>query len=273
MPSLVGVFLFFFIPFLIIVFFSMIDNPISKNFIFADNFRFILENIAFQKAVKNTVLFSILAIPLAVLISMGMAIVLDISIPFRSTFRTFLLSPVVVPTASIVLIWKLFFAYNGSMNEMLAKLGMDKIDWFKSDYAMYIVILLFLWKNVGYFMVIFLMALNAIPKEYIEAIRLETSSKWNIFVHIKLRYLSSAIGFVTLLAIMNSFQIFREVYLLTGEYPYERIYMLQHFMNNYFYSLDYPKLSAAAILIAVGMLLVIGILMAVENYFEKDVEG
>ena len=79
--------------------------------------------------------------------------------------------------------------------------------------------------------------------------------------------------FVTILSLINSFKVFREIYLLTGQYPFDSIYMLQHFMNNTFLSLDYQKLSAAAILMSIVMVVIIGILFIVENHFGKDVEG
>ena len=78
---------------------------------------------------------------------------------------------------------------------------------------------------------------------------------------------------MTILSIINSFKVFREIYLLTGNYPYDSLYMLQHFMNNMFRQLDYQKLSAAAVLLAIVIVILIAILFAVENYFGKDVEG
>ena len=87
------------------------------------------------------------------------------------------------------------------------------------------------------------------------------------------RYLSSTFLFVTIMSLISSFKIFREIYLLTTDYPYDSIYMLQHFMNNKFKSLDYQTLSAAAILMSLVMIVIIGLLFAVENHFGKDVEG
>ena len=87
-----------------------------------------------------------------------------------------------------------------------------------------------------------------------------------------MRYLSPTIFFVSILSLINSFKIFREVYLLTGGYPYGNIYFLQHFMNNQFESLDYQKLSTAAVIMCIFMILIIGILFVVENKFGKEVE-
>jgi multiple sugar transport system permease protein len=131
---------------------------------------------------------------------------------------------------------------------------------------------MFLWKNLGYNMILFMSALASIPKDVIEVAQLEGAGKWYQFIHIKLRYLSPTMLFVFILSLINSFKIFREVYLLTGDYPYDKLYMLQHFMNNTFNSLDYQKLSSAAVIFALVMIVIIAILMVLENKFGEDVE-
>jgi len=131
---------------------------------------------------------------------------------------------------------------------------------------------LFLWKNLGYNMILFLAALGTIPREAMEVALLESSSAWKMFWHIKIRYLSPTILFVTIMSLISSFKVFREVYLLTGDYPYDSLYTLQHFMNNTFRSLDYQKLSSAAIIMAAVMVVIIGGLYIVENWFGKDME-
>lgn len=272
-PSLLGVLVFFVVPFFVVIYYSLVDNPIRHNFVFLDNFKNVLGNSSFRLAAMNTLKFSAVAVPLAVILSLALAAALDCKIPFRSQFRSFFLSPMMVPVASIVLVWQVLFHYNGVVNEFLTNFGMEKIDWLKSEYGQVVVILLFLWKNLGYNMILFMAGIGSIPKDLIEVARLESASRWQIFIHIKLRYLSSTILFVTILSLINSFKVFREIYLLSGDYPYDSIYMLQHFMNNTFRNLDYQKLSAAAIIMSLVMIVIIGILFLTENYFGKDVEG
>lgn len=121
-------------------------------------------------------------------------------------------------------------------------------------------------------MILFLTALESIPKDIIEVATLESANTWQIFWKIKIRYLTSTILFVMILSLINSFKVFREIYLLTGDYPYDSLYMLQHFMNNTFKSLDYQKLSTAAIIMSLVMIVIIGALFLIENYVGKDVE-
>ena len=272
-PSLLGVGIFFILPFCVVVYYSLIDGVGSKNFVFLQNFIKLFDNSAFRLAAKNTLTFSAMAVPLAVVLSMVLALMLESRIPLKSQFRTFFLSPMMVPVASVVLIWQVLFNYNGTVNEFIMLFGADKVDWLQSQFAPVVVLLLFLWKNLGYNMILFMAALNNIPKELLEVADVEGASEMYKFFAIKLRYLSPTVLFVTILSLINSFKVFREVYLLAGSYPYETLYTLQHFMNNTFDSLDYQKLSAAAVLMALVMVVIIALLFKAEDWFGKDVEG
>lgn len=272
-PSILGVAVFFIVPFFVIVYYSMINNPIQHEFVFFKNFISLFKNSAFVTAAKNTATFSLVAVPLAVVLSFLLAQMLESRIPLKSHFRTFFLSPMMVPVASVVLIWQVIFSNNGTLNDFLAIFGIAKIDWLKSQYAQVVVVVLFLWKNLGYNMILFMAALNNIPKELIEVADIDGATPWFKFKNITLRYLSPTILFVTILSLINSFKVFREVYLLSGEYPVESLYMLQHFMNNTFKALDYQKLSAAAVLMAIVMVIIIALLFFFEDKLGKDVEG
>ena len=272
-PGLIGVLLFFIIPFIVVIFYSFVDNPINAEFVGLDNYKNVMNNEAFKTAVHNTLAFSVVAVPLAVVLSLLLAIVLEAKLPFRSQFRTFFLSPMMVPVASIVLIWTVLFHDNGAINEVLKLFGIEHIDWMNSDYFIVVIVVLFLWKNLGYNMILFMAALASIPKDILEVARLESASPLKTFFMIKIRYLSSTLLFVMIMSLISSFKVFREIYQLTTDYPYSTAYMVQHFMNNKFKSLDYQMLSAAAILMALVMIVIIGILFVAENWFGKDVEG
>ena len=273
LPSLLGVGVFFILPFGVVVYYSMIDGVSSKNFVFLENFTRLFENAAFKMAALNTLKFSAMAVPLAVILAVAPALMLEGRIPGKSQFRTFFLSPMMVPVASVVLIWQVLFNYNGTVNEFLMLFGAERIDWLQSEHSMIVVLLLFLWKNLGYNMILFMAGLANIPKDLLEAADVAGASESYKFFAIKLRYLSPTVLFVTILSLISSFKVFREVYLLTGDYPYESLYMLQHFMNNTFRSLDYQKLSAAAVVMAIVMVVLIALLFAAEDWFGKDVEG
>ena len=273
LPSLLGVILFFVAPFFVVIYYSVIDNPIQGNFVGFENFVNVWNNAAFKQAGINTLKFSLLSVPLAVLLSLFLAAVMESRIPGKSYFRTFFLSPLMVPTASVVLIWQVLFNYNGIINNVLKFFGSDKIDFLKSDKAQIVIVVLFLWKNLGYNMILFMAALASIPKELMEVAALENASKFQIFWYVKVRFMSSTILFVAIMSLINSFKVFREIYLMTGDYPYSSLYMMQHFMNNTFASLDYQKLSSAAIIMFIVVSALVYVMYQVENFYGKDLEG
>lgn len=272
-PSLIGVGLFFVLPFFVVIFYSLVNSPVNPHFVGLENFINVLGNDAFRLASWNTFLFSIISVPLAVILSLALASLLMHEIPGRTMFRSFFLTPLMVPVASIILIWQVLFHYNGLINEALKVFGAGKVDWLKSPYAPLAIITLFLWRNLGYNMIMFMAGLASVPQDQIDVARLEGASSAQIFWYVKLRYLASTIMFVIIMTTINSFKVFREIYLLTGSYPFDSLYMLQHFMNNTFEDLDYQKLSSAAILMAIVVALIIYVLLRIEDYLSRDLEG
>lgn len=271
-PSLLGVAMFYVIPFFIVVYYSLIDSPLQGNFVFFDNFVRLFQNTAFQQAASNTMRFSVVAVPLAVILSLGIALMLEVRIPLRSQFRTFFLSPLMVPVASVVLIWQVLFHPNGAVNDFIAIFGVEGINWMQSGLNQIVVVILFLWKNLGFNMILFMAALSNIPREVLEMADVEGAGPIRKFFSLKVRYLSPTLLFVTIFSLINSFKVFREIYLLTGDYPYGELYMLQHFMNNVFRSLDYQRLASAAVIMTIAMVIIIATLFITEERFGRDVE-
>ncbi|MCQ2080017.1 MAG: sugar ABC transporter permease [Lachnospiraceae bacterium] len=272
-PSLTGVMLFFLVPYFIIIFYSFIMNPPTDySFVGFKNYFTVFNNAAFRTASLNTIKFTFLAVPLAVVIPLLLALLLDIKIPFKSQFRTAFLTPLMVPVASVVLVWQVIFHYNGLGNEILNSLNIDSVDWFNSEQALFVIVVLFLWKNIGYNMILFMAALGSVPRDLLEVAYLENASGWNIFWNIKFRYMTSTLLFVTIMSIINSFKVFREIFLLKGAHPTSYMYMLQTYMNNKFDALDHHLLSAAAIVMSIVMIIIIGVLFLLEGRVGKDIE-
>ena len=273
-PSFVGVLIFFFLPLLMLLKTSFQKSPTNSDFVGFRNYERVLTNDAFMSASKNTLTFAVISVPAAVILALLLALLLNSGLPGKSIFRSILLNPMMVPVASVVLIWQVFFSYNGVINGWVLDLfeNAKKIDWLQSDYAQVVIMFLFLWKNLGYNMVLFLAALGNIPSEILESAQMDGAGPVRRFFAIKLHYLNPTIFFVGIMSLINTFKIFREVYLLTGDYPYDKLYMLQHFMNNAFTHLDYSKLSAGAIIMCVAMIIIVGGLFYGESRFDSDVE-
>lgn len=271
-PSIAGVLAFFILPFLVVIYYSFIDDTATGDFVGLRNFTDLFNNSAFKMALKNTGIFSLTAVPLVVVLSLALAVLLDANVPYKSTFRTIFLSPMIVPAASVILIWQVLFDFNGVVNDIFAVFGAEPVEWLKSDFGYIVVVLLFLWKNIGYNMIMFMSALTNVPKDILEVAMLDGCGPVRRFFTIKLRYLSSTISFVTIMSLINSFKVFREVYLLTGDYPFDSMYTLQHFMNNTFRTFAYQKLSAAAIILALAMIVIIGILLWIDDRAGRGLE-
>lgn len=269
LPSLAGVLLFFVLPFGMVVYYSLVDRPVDGAFVGFQNFQALLRNKAFLLGAKNTAILLAISVPLAVLLPLKLALWLERAIPMKSQLRTAFLSPMLVPVASVVLVWQVLFHQNGTLNAWLG----THLDWFHSPRSIGMVLLLYLWKNIGYHTILFTAALAAIPKTYIDMANLDGAGRTRQFFSVKLHFLAPTIFFVALMSLIASMKLFREVWLLTGSYPYESLYLLQHFMNNTFQSMDYQKLSAAALLLATVMGAVIALLLGIERRLDRDTEN
>ncbi|WP_188889119.1 carbohydrate ABC transporter permease [Paenibacillus radicis (ex Gao et al. 2016)] len=271
-PSLIGFAVFYIIPFAMGVYESFTDRTLGGSFVGFDNYKELLASSSFRKAAANTLLFTGLSVPLLIAASLSLALLLNRPLFFRNGLRTAFILPLVVPVASIVMIWQIFADWNGTLNLWLHHWGKERVDWLQSDWSMGVLVIMYLWKNIGYNMILFLAGLQSIPQDYYETARIEGAGRLRQLVHITLVYLTPTMFFVILISIINSFKVFRETYLLAGDYPYDRIYMLQHYMNNMFFSLDIQKLTAAATLMVGCIVLFVTGLLRAERRFRDNME-
>lgn len=269
-PSLIGFALFYFIPFGQSILFSL-EKPSGEAGLSLENYDSLIASSSFQKAMGNTFWFTIIGVPILILLSLGLAMLLNKRMFFRDWLRTSYVLPLVVPVASIVLVWQILFDWNGFLNYALVELGFDRVDWMNSEWAQAIIIVIYVWKNIGYNVVLFLAGLQNIPEQYYEIADLEGAGRISK-LRITLIYLIPTGFLVMLMSILNSFKVFRETYLVAGDYPHDSIYMLQHYMNNMFLSLDIQKLSAAACLMAICILVIVFMLFRMERNFRSFME-
>ncbi|WP_106769262.1 carbohydrate ABC transporter permease [Paenibacillus faecalis] len=271
-PSGVGFALFYLIPFVMGVYYSFLSHTIDGEFVGLDNYRELLASGSFHKAASNTFFFSAVSVPLMLILSLGLAILLNKNTYIQKWLRTAYVMPLVVPVASIIMIWQLLFDWNGSVNAWLSMLGYERVDWMKTESARLVIIMVYIWKNIGYNVILFLAGLQQIPKDYYETAQIEGAGRFRQFRSITLVYLTSTTFFVVIMSIINSFKVFRETYLIAGDYPHDSIYMMQHYMNNMFMSLDIQKLTAAATLMFGCILLIVLALFAFERRHRQYME-
>jgi len=245
LPGLLGFCVFFILPFFLSMVYAFMDKPIGGSFVGLANFTGLFQNRAYLRGLVNTIRFIGISTPLNLILSLGIAMLVNRVVKGRDWFSLIFLIPLVIPSGSMVFFWKTLFSYDGALNGMLNSLGIGKANWLDSFLALPVMILIFLWKNCGYNMVLFLAGLGNIPKDYYEAAWMDNASPFQAFRHITIPCLLPTAILAVIMSIINSFKIFREIYLITGNYPQEGIYTLQHFMNNMFTSLNYPRLTSA----------------------------
>lgn len=267
LPSLLGVLLFYAIPFLFSLYYALVDNMGAQEFVGLKNFSETLTNSLFQSAALNTTIFVGLSVPLSMAVSLFLSLCLQGMKKGRVPATMLMLLPLVVPSGTIVYFWKVLFDSNGLLQKILIQMGFSHELVAQNGWAMGVLVAVFLWKNVSYNIVLFWSGLNWIPKTYYEQMALEGAGKWKQFTNVTWIYLSPTTFVVLLMSIVNSFKVFKEVYMLYGAYPSPDIYMLQHYMNNQFLSLNMQKLSSAAYI----LFLVIGIILLIVFYAQKRV--
>lgn len=259
LPNLFGVLYFSLIPMLQVLFRSF-QSAIGGRWVGIQNYVTVMGNAAFQRAIANTGKFTAVCIPLLIVISLALAVLLY-SIPVvGSALRSILLMPMAVPAASVVLVWKVLFHEKGLINSALLTFGRNGVNWMGSDAAFWMLVISYLWKNLGYTMILWTAGLSAIPEGIYEAAQVDGANAWQTFLHITLPNLRGSAYTITVLSLLNSFKVFREAWLVAGDYPHESMYLLQHLYNNWFRELDFDKIAAASVMTSVVVFILIGFL-------------
>lgn len=259
LPGLLGVLVFTLIPFVEVVRRSF-QSAVGNQWVGPDNYRSVFSNTAFRMAAGNTLRFTVICIPLLVALSLLLAVVLQKLKFLKNTLKSIFLVPVAVPAASVVLVWKILFHSNGLINGALTALGRERIGWMTTGASFWVLVLSYLWKNLGYDMILWMAGLAGIPKEIYEAARVDGAGEWKCFTRITMPNLLPSLYTISVLSFLNSFKVFREAWLVAGDYPQQDMYLLQHLYNNWFRELSFDKISAAAVMTAAVVLVLIVLL-------------
>lgn len=272
LPNLIGTAGFVLIPFMD-VFRRSYLKAVGNEFVGLANYRAVIENKAFRLAAVNTAKFMAVCLPLLLILSLCIAVLFQSAVqPGRGKkkdigwLKSGFTLPMAVPAASVVVFFQMLFDEKGWLNMLAERLGLAGADWLNCDYAFWVLVACYIWKNLGYDMILWLTGIVSIEKEQYEAARVQGAGELACFCYITLPQLRETASVTALLSFVNAFRVFREAYLLSGDYPHESIYMLQHLFNNWFVSLDIQKLTAAASMLVLatgGILLGGGMLLRV----------
>lgn len=272
LPGLCGVAVFYLIPFLDVIRRSFVQMA-SGSFCGLQNYKMVVENDAFRLAAKNTLRFVLVCLPLLLVLSLVLAFLVnelwayltkrnrsglrrdqkqsEESVnAFIGAIKAAYQLPLAIPAASVVLLWKLMFDRSGFVNGMLHLCGLSAVDWMNTGASFAVLVFSYIWKNLGYTMILWLAGLASVPQSVYEAAEMDGAKKRVQFFKITLPLIRPMIFTIVVLSFLNSFKVFREAYLVAGNYPQEDIYLLQHLFNNWFLSLSVDKMAAASVLLA-----------------------
>ena len=250
-PSLLGFLMLFVVPFFYSFIYAFAENAFILNFVGIKNFINLFENEFFCLAMKNTGRFTIIAVPLSMILSTLIALFIlrfAEKIPFvKSAF--FL--PVILPSATIVSLWQAYIS--------------DLIPPFPS------LLFIYLWKYSGLNIMLLLTALTGMKKDMIDAAKIDGAGTIRITWHIVLPNITPTLFFTFILSVVNSLKIFRESFLLYSSYPDESVYMLQNYLNNHFQKLNYQNISTAAIFFAVIVYTIVAVAFRAEKKWGEQI--
>jgi len=224
-PSLAGVLMFFLVPFVTSVYYAFLNDAFNMDYVGLQNIEDVLTSKYFRLAVRNTVIFTIIAIPAILVVSYSMAYVLTYTMKNNKLLQAILFLPYLLPSVSITMQWKEYCSTVAPIVSLL---------------------IIYLWKYTGFNITLFITAFASIQRETLEAAQIDGAS--SIMLATKVVFPNSVpmLFFVGIISFVNTFKVYRESYLLWGDYPDQSVYMLQNYLNNHFAKLNYQNVAAAA---------------------------
>ena len=265
LPGLCMLLIFYIIQFFSGIGYSLMDGSYKNEFVGLKNYREIWQNSMFLLGLKNTMELSLICAPLLWILSFLLASALASIKPFGGFFRSSVLLPYLTPSSAILLVWLVLFDYGGPVNRALAAMGAERVMWLSSGALRLPVVLMFLWKNLGFCLIIFLAALQSVPQPLYEYATLEGAGFMTRAFRITLPLVTPTAFLVFVLAWINAFKIFKEVYFIAGAYPDYSVYTLQNYMNNMFQKLNYQNVTAAAYSFGLIVFAIFGVLFFLQR--------
>lgn len=269
LPPLIGLLLFYIVPFFGGIYYSVTDGSYKNEFVGLANYINIWKNEMFVLGLKNTMELSLICAPAVWLLAFIIAMQLNRLRPGGRLLRNSILLPYLMPASAMLLVWLLAFDYGGTLNRILSVFGISRVNWLDGAALRMPVILMFIWKNLGFAVIIFLSALQTVPEPLYEYARLEGAGFFRQCFSITLPLIMPSAFLVIIVEWISAFKIFREVYFIGGAYPSESVYTLQNYMNNMYNKMNYQNVTTAAYTFAVIVFLLFGLLFFMQQRMQK----
>jgi ABC-type sugar transport system permease subunit len=252
------------ILFAVALVFTHWDLVTIPSFAGLDNVAHLASDARFWRAVGNTFVFLAIHVPLQIAAALALALALDRPLVLRTFWRAAFFLPVVISGAVVAILWSNLYATDvGLINRLLVRTGLSPVPWLTDPRtAMAAIAVMVTWKNVGFYVIIYLAGLQNIPRSCREAIAIEGATAWQRFRHLTLPSLLPQTILILTLSTINGFQLFIEPYVMTGGGPLRRTYSVVLYL--YTNAFAYQKMGYAAT-IGVALALIIGAVVAIQR--------
>ncbi len=236
-----------------------------------DNYSRLFQDRLFWKAIGNTLKFLLLHIPLQLVVSLSLAWLLNQKIRATSFFRASFFMPVIVSGVVVTILWQQLLGYDsGLINKLLLAIGGNKVGWLVDpDMAIYSIAVMATWKNVGLYVILFLIGLQTVPPQYYEAAELDGASRWQQFYHITLPMINPTIFMVVILSTIGGFSLFIEPYIMTGGGPLNTT--LSAVLYIYKQAFQYYNMGYSATLGFFYAIMIMTVVVLQKKFIEKEV--
>lgn len=235
------------------------------------NYIRLFQDALFFKSIYNTFIFLLINIPLQIVVALFLAEILNQKIKFRGFFRAAFFLPVVVSGVVVTILWQQLYGYDtGLLNRILVSLGFGRVGWLiDPKLAMPSIAIMATWKNVGLYIVLFLVGFQTVPKQYYEAADLEGASHWQKFFKITMPMINPTIFLVVILSTVGGFSLFIEPYILTGGGPLNST--LSAVLYIYKEGFFYYHMGYASTLGLFFALIIVSVVVIQKKFIEKEV--
>ena len=219
-----------------------------------DNFLYVLKDPEFVLAMKNTAVFAVISVPLGIITALVFALILNSNIRFQKFFRSAYFLPFVTSTTAVAVVWRWMLNKDyGMVNALLSVLGMPKVAWLTDAHmTIPILIVLSVWKGLGYKIIILLAALQGVDERYVKAGRMDGAGSFRRICHIILPILRPTILFLSVTSLIGAFKIFDEVYIMYGQKPgplQSGLTIVYYIFDKFYRHWEFTTASAAAFLL------------------------
>ena len=256
LPAIVVLTLFFFIPFCETILLSFKDystDLYAPTFIGIENYKALLTSKEFYKVIGNTFLYLVGAVPVLATIPLVLAILINQKIRCLNLYKILIYIPVIISIVVVAIAFKWLYATDGILNYFAELMGLAKIDWLTSpDVALWSVVLVTIYKGIGYYMMIYLSALIGQPKDLLEAADVDGANVFQKHLNVTIPYLMPTIALVVTVSSISALKVFAEIYVMTRGGPLDSTKTIVYYIyERAFENLDLSIASAASVILLV----------------------